>query len=140
MTAMTMIIEATTGMAIKPAMTGTKKPEAWMSSLTKSLAEGKERLCFFLSIMGKMPESLPLTTLSALTRKTKSGLKPIFRLSGRRMQLLFRSSATTTQSLGRKFSCFRIFFSIFSFQLLLVLSYFLIPYSLFCYSIPKDEG
>ena len=62
------------------------------------MAEGKDRLWGLPSMIGKMPVSLPLTTRSALTRMMKSGSKPILSMSGKNMQRLFRSSATTMQS------------------------------------------
>ena len=49
-----MINAATMGTPIMAAMTGIKNPAAWMSSRTKSLTEGKDRLCFSPSIIGRI--------------------------------------------------------------------------------------
>ena len=136
MMAIMMIIVATMGTPIMPAMTGIKNPAACMSSLTKSLVEGKDRLCFLPSIMGKMPVSFPLTTLSAFTLMMKSGLKPIFRMPGMKMQRLFRSSATTMQSWGSKPSLFRMSQRIFSLPFLVMASPQILPVNLpsFCFN------
>ena len=117
MSAIAKINTPTSGTPIIFATTGVKNPEAWISSLTKSLISGKERLCCFPSIMGMIPESLPFTTLSALTRIIKSGLNPIFKAPERKMQRLFLSSATTTQSFKLNFSFSSIWQRIFNLPL-----------------------
>lgn len=116
------MIAVTIGIPIKLAITGMKKPAACKSSLTRSLAEGKAGFLGSLSIIGKMPESLPLTTRSAFVLITKSGLNPIFRICGIKMQLLLRSSATTTQSFFDMFSCDNISFRILSLPSLVIAS------------------